>query len=241
MDQMLYEGKAKKVFKTEQANVLKIQYKDSLTALNAQKLGSFVGKGTLNKKITTILFHLLKEKNIPTHWIKNISENEMLVHKLKMIPLEVVIRNVLAGSTAKKFGIKEGYELPKPLVEFYYKKDELSDPFASDDQLEILNISNHQEMKELKELGLKINEVLLHVFNRIGIRLVDFKIEFGRDVNGSILLGDEITPDCCRLWDFKTNEKLDKDRFRRDLGKVAESYQEVFNRLIRIYPLESEV
>lgn len=231
--EFLYEGKAKRIFQVKGENdLLWIEFKDSLTAFNAQKKGSFEEKGVVNKRIALLTFRYLKSRGIPSHVVADLSEREMVCEKLSIIPLEVVVRNWLAGSTAKKFALDEGTALEQPLVEFYYKKDELNDPFVSDDQALMLKTVEKQEtLNELKIKALEVNKALSDFFKAIGIRLIDFKIEFGFDKNGKILLGDEITPDSCRLWDLTTLEKLDKDRFRRDLGKVAESYLEVLNRI----------
>ncbi|GIL18400.1 MAG: phosphoribosylaminoimidazole-succinocarboxamide synthase [Oligoflexia bacterium] len=228
---LLYEGKAKKIYETDQPHVVLVEYKNSLTAFNALKKGEFEGKGQINRDVTSLIFRELTKSGIPTHWIQDVGLTEMLVHQVSIIPIEVVVRNILAGSTAKKFGINEGKVLHKPLVEFYYKNDNLQDPFMSDDQALMMGIVIEKDIAEMKDLALKINEQLKMIFEKIGIRLVDFKIEFGKKLNGQIVLADEITPDCCRLWDVKTNEKLDKDRFRRDLGYVKESYEEVLQRL----------
>lgn len=229
--EMLYEGKAKKVFATDNSDVLMLEFKDSLTAFNAQKKGSFGGKGRINREIASLIFKELKRQGIDSHFIGDIDDTRMQVRKVRIIPLEVVIRNILAGSTAKKLGIEEGRPLPRPLVEFYYKDDALNDPFVSDDQAVILGMAKESELVDLKFKALKINEILISLFHSIGIKLIDFKLEFGVTSRGEIVLADEITPDCCRLWDEKTGEKLDKDRFRRDLGKVEESYSEVLGRL----------
>lgn len=225
---LVYEGKAKKVFEVENHPQLYwLEFKDSLTAFNALKKGSFENKGALNHKITSIIFKYLNSMGINSHWVRNISLTEMIVQKLEMIPLEVVVRNVLAGSTAKKFQIEEGQPLETPLVELYYKEDKLGDPFLNDEQALMMKAAHNQnELDQLKETALKINQHLIHFFDEMGIQLIDFKIEFGR-LNNQIILADEITPDSCRLWDKKTNEKLDKDRFRRDLGNVKESYEKV--------------
>lgn len=228
---LLYEGKAKKIYATENPQVVMMEFKDSLTAFNAQKKGSFAGKGAINRDIATLIFKVLKEKGIPSHFIDDVDENSMLTQKVDIIPLEVVVRNYLAGSTAKKMGKEEGEKLHRPLVEFYYKKDELNDPFMSDDQILIFGLAREEELKALKSKAYKINDVLVELFNLIGITLIDFKIEFGKTPNGEILLADEITPDCCRLWDMKTGEKMDKDRFRRDLGGIETYYAEVLKRL----------
>ena len=230
-DKLLYEGKAKKIYSSDQPHILRVEFKNSLTAFNALKKGSFENKGQLNRDIASLLFRQLKKDGVASHWINDDGEINMIVHEVKIIPLEVVIRNTLAGSTAKKLGIEEGRVLAKPLVEFYYKDDSLADPFVSDDQILMMGIATENEIQELKSLGLKINKVLKDLFSKVNINLIDFKIEFGRDIHGKILLADEITPDCCRLWDTKTQEKLDKDRFRRDLGRIKESYEEVLRRL----------
>jgi phosphoribosylaminoimidazole-succinocarboxamide synthase len=228
---LLYEGKAKKIYATENPQVVMMEFKDSLTAFNAQKKGSFAGKGAINRDIATLIFKVLKEKGIPSHFIDDVDAHSMLTQRVDIIPLEVVVRNYLAGSTAKKMGKEEGEKLHRPLVEFYYKKDELNDPFMSDDQILIFGLAREEELKALKSKAYKINDVLVELFNLIGITLIDFKIEFGKTPNGEILLADEITPDCCRLWDIKTGEKMDKDRFRRDLGGIETYYAEVLKRL----------
>ena len=228
----IYEGKAKKIYAIpEHDDQFLVEYKDSLTAFNALKKGSFEEKGRINRDITSLIFRYLKKNGVESHWVRDEDPNFMVVEKVDIVPLEVVVRNTLAGSTAKKLGIEEGKVLSKPLVEFYYKKDELADPFVSDDQVLMMEIASEKEIAELKSQALKVNALLQKLFLQMGIQLVDFKIEFGRTKNGKILLADEITPDCCRLWDQKTGEKLDKDRFRRDLGQVRESYLEVLSRL----------
>ncbi len=232
--QLLYEGKAKRIYATENSAEVVVEYKDSLTAFNAQKLGSFAGKGAVNMQITTLIFQELAKKGVKTHWIRNLGSIEMLVKKVSIIPLEVVVRNFLAGSTAKKLGIEEGRKLEKPLVEFYYKDDALGDPFLSDDQALMMKVATEVELFELKSVALQVNDVLKNLMARAGLDLIDFKIECGKADDGTILLADEISPDCCRLWDQKTGEKMDKDRFRRDLGKVEESYQEVYKRLSEV-------
>ena len=230
--EMLYEGKAKKIFSIPgEPNKVRVEYKNSLTAFNALKKGEFEQKGEINREITSLIFQYLKKNGVASHWVSDLSPTEMIVQKVNIIPLEVVVRNILAGSTAKKLGIEEGKKLHKPGVEFYYKDDALGDPFLSDDQALMLELATEQELKELKSKALKINELMRDLFHQAGIELVDFKIEFGKDLKNEILLADEISPDCCRLWDLKTQEKLDKDRFRRDLGQIKESYQEVLKRL----------
>jgi phosphoribosylaminoimidazole-succinocarboxamide synthase len=230
--ELLYEGKAKKIYSIPgEPNKVRVEYKNSLTAFNALKKGEFEQKGEINREITSLIFQYLKNHGVASHWVSDLGPVEMIVQKVNIIPLEVVVRNILAGSTAKKLGIEEGKKLQKPLVEFYYKNDALADPFLSDDQALMLEVATEQELKELKAKALTINELMRDLFRRAGIELVDFKIEFGKDLKNEILLADEISPDCCRLWDLKTQEKLDKDRFRRDLGQIKESYQEVLKRL----------
>lgn len=233
--EMLYEGKAKRIYATSEAGHLILEFKDSLTAFNALKKGSFAGKGQVNRDIATLIFKELIQNGIGSHFVESLGQTDMKVRQVKIIPLEVVVRNVLAGSTAKKMGIEEGRVLPRPLVEFYYKDDALADPFVSDDQILVLGITGEKEIQELKAQALKVNQVLTQLFLKIGLKLVDFKLEFGKleagPDAGKIVLADEITPDCCRLWDVETGEKMDKDRFRRDLGKVDESYQTVLARL----------
>lgn len=231
-DEMIYEGKAKKVFKHKQnPHWVIIEFKDSLTAFNALKKGSFENKGQVNRDIASLIFRYMKKNSIPSHWVSDLGKIEMVVEKVEIIPLEVVVRNILAGSTAKKLGIEEGKILKAPLVEFYYKNDALADPFVSDEQILMMNLVNEQEIADLKKKALKVNQVLKEMWAQAGLDLVDFKIEFGKNHKGEILLADEITPDCCRLWDQKTKEKMDKDRFRRDLGQVKETYEAVLQRL----------
>ena len=215
MAELLYEGKAKKVFATADPNEVVIYYKDDATALNGAKHGTIVDKGIMNNTITTFFFDLLAKNGIPHHIIKKLSAREQLCKKVKIIPVEVVCRNIAAGSLAKKMGVEEGYVLHRPLVEFYYKSDELDDPMIS----------------PIREMALKINAVLKDFLATRKVRLIDFKTEYGVDKDGNIILADEITPDCARLWDWDTNEKLDKDRFRRDMGGVEEAYHEIIRRL----------
>lgn len=231
--ELLYEGKAKKIFATSRPGELIQEFKDSLTAFNAQKKGSFKGKGSINLKITGCIFNYLASKGMRTHLLKILDDQNMLVEKLEMIPLEVVVRNRAAGSFSKRLGVPEGQPLAAPLVEFYYKKDELGDPLLTEDHIEALALAKRFEVSELKEKALLVNKHLKTIFQEIGIDLIDFKIEFGRTVQGQIVLADEISPDSCRLWDSQTSEKLDKDRFRRDLGKVEESYQLVCDKILK--------
>ncbi|KYD10225.1 phosphoribosylaminoimidazolesuccinocarboxamide synthase [Heyndrickxia sporothermodurans] len=228
---LLYEGKAKRIFGTERDGVLLVEYKDSATAFNGEKKSEITGKGQLNNEISSLIFASLKESGIDSHFIEKISAYEQLVQQVSIIPLEVVTRNIVAGSLSKRLGIKEGTPLKHPIVEFYYKNDDLGDPLITEDHVEVLEIASPQELTLLKQKAIKINEVLSNLFSKLGIHLVDFKLEFGKDSNGEILLADEISPDTCRLWDKKTNQKLDKDVFRRDLGDLTTVYQEILNRL----------
>lgn len=231
MAEMLYEGKAKKVFATENTNEVVIYYKDDATAFNGLKKGTIMDKGIMNNTITTFFFDLLGKNGIPHHQIKKLSDRESLCKKVHIIPLEVVTRNIAAGSLAKKMGVEEGYVLKKPIIEFCYKNDDLGDPMINDDYAEAFGIATDAQVQEIKALTLKINDILKQFLAERKIRLVDFKMEFGTDADGKIILADEITPDTARLWDWDTNEKLDKDRFRRDLGNVEEAYHEVIRRL----------
>ena len=225
---LLYEGKAKTIFSVlEDENLLWQEFKNSLTAFNGVKKGEFDVKGTLNRDISAKIFNYLKSNNIPSHMIELVGENVMITKKLKMIPLEVVMRNIVAGSLKKKFNLEEGKEINPALVEFYFKNDELNDPFISDDHILMLEIINSKQIEQIKELGLAVNKNLKAFFAKVGIDLVDFKIEIGFDNEGQILLADEISPDSCRLWDAKTKEKFDKDRFRYDLGDVKTGYIEI--------------
>lgn len=228
---LLYEGKAKMLFKTENSNVLRVEYLDQATALNGSRKDIVEGKGKLNNQITSLIFEELKQKKIQNHFIKKISKDEQLIEALEMIPLEVVIRNVSAGSFAKRLAISEGQPLPFPVLEFYYKDDTLDDPIINDDHVKVLQLATKQELERIKHEAHKINVVLIALFKEIGIQLIDFKIEFGKREDGTILLADEITPDTCRLWDEKNHEHLDKDVYRRNLGEIVPVYQEVLERL----------
>ncbi len=230
----IYEGKAKILYSTENANLLVQYFKDDATAFNAQKKAVIEGKGVLNNVISEFIMLKLAHENIPTHFVKRLDKREQLIKKVKIIPLEVIIRNISAGSMAKRLGIEEGRELLAPIFEICYKDDALGDPLINDDHaINVLKIINKNQLQEIKDYSLKINEILQKIFKDIKIKLVDFKIEFGFDIENKnqILLADEISPDSCRLWDENTSEKLDKDRFRRDLGGLVEAYQEVANRL----------
>ena len=228
--EQLYEGKAKKVFKTDVEDVLIVAYKDDATAFNGLKKGTIVGKGVVNNKMSNHLFKILEEAGIPTHFVEELSDRETAVKKVEIVPLEVIVRNVAAGSFSKKLGIEEGTKLLAPTLEFSYKDDALGDPFINDYYAIAIGVATREEIDRITELTFKINEVLKNYFINIGIELIDFKIEFGR-YHGEVILADEISPDTCRLWDMETHNKLDKDRFRRDLGNVEDAYREVFKRL----------
>jgi len=231
---LLYEGKAKRLYKTEDSNLLISEFKDDLTAGNAAKKGSEEGKGALNCKISTQLFALLEKGGIKTHLVKTLDENNQLVKKVDIIPIEVVVRNIATGSLTKRLGIKDGTVLPFTLVEFYYKEDALNDPILNDEHCIMMDlVKSESDLEELKRLGREINTILKRFFSERRLNLVDFKVEFGVDSEGSILLADEISPDSCRFWDMDTNEKLDKDIFRQDLGNVKVAYQEVLNRILK--------
>lgn len=228
MKEKLYEGKAKVLYATEDPNKVVQFFKDDATAFNAQKRGTIVEKGIMNNAISSRIFTELEKIGVPTHFVEKLSDREMLVHKLDIVPVEVVIRNVIAGSLSKRMGRPEGEILAHPIVELYFKDDALGDPMINDDHVAVFKLATPAEMTEIRKQALKVNEFLRNFFDKRGITLVDFKLEFGR-CNGKILLGDEITPDGCRLWDKKTGEKLDKDRFRRDLGNVEDAYHRVLD------------
>ncbi len=229
--ELLYEGKGKRLYRCEDEDLLISEFKDDLTAFNAQKRGNEEGKGALNCQISTKLFKLLEENGIKTHLIDTISSNEQLVKKVEIIPLEVVVRNIATGSLVKRLGIEDGKVLPFALVELYYKDDDLGDPLVNDEHCQLLDIANESEIEELKRLGREINVILKSFFAKRDLKLVDFKVEFGKDRDGNILLSDEISPDSCRFWDAKSDEKLDKDRFRQGLGGVKMAYEEVLRRI----------
>lgn len=228
---LLYQGKAKRVYATNDESVVWLEYTDQATAFNGEKKADIQGKGTLNNEITSLLFMKLQEEGVPSHFIKKISATEHLAKKVSIIPLEVVVRNVYAGSLSKRLGVEEGVQLKKPIVEFYYKNDDLGDPLLTDAHISILELASDDEIKEITEKALKVDDVLSSFFASINIRLIDFKLEFGKTENGEILLADEISPDTCRLWDSNTGEKLDKDVFRRDLGNVTDAYEQILSRL----------
>lgn len=231
---MLYEGKAKQIFETDNPEEVIVRFKDDATAFNAQKKGSFDLKGEMNNAITTLIFEYLAEKGIPTHFIKKLDEREQLVKKVKIIPLEMVVRNYAAGSMAKRLGVEEGIKSPVTIFDLCYKKDELGDPLINDHHAVFLGAATYEELDEMYELTADINELLIELFDKMNIILVDFKIELGKTSDGKIILADEISPDTCRLWDKDTMKKLDKDRFRRDLGEVTEAYVEIYERLKKV-------
>ena len=230
-EELLYEGKAKKLFITEDPQILRVEYKDDATAFNGKKFDRLRDKGRLNNAITVFFFEHLEKKDIPSHFVRKISETEQLVRRVKIIPLEVVVRNVAAGSLSKRIGWEEGKELPHPIVEFYYKDDDLGDPLLAEEHIRLLELASEAQIEELKKRGLAVNEALESLMLSKGIRLIDFKLEFGLDQKGEILLADEISPDTCRFWDIESGKILDKDRFRRDLGGVTEAYLEIHQRL----------
>lgn len=228
--EMLYEGKAKKVYKTDNEDLYIVDYKDDATAFNGAKKGTISGKGVINNKMTNLVFKYLNENGINTHLVEELSERETLVKKVEIVPLEVIIRNIAAGSFSAKYGVPEGTELKNPIVEFSYKNDALNDPMINNSQIEAIGIATAEEIEEITESVKKVNELLQKFFLECNIILVDFKVEYGRCKEG-IILADEISPDTCRLWDKDTREKLDKDRFRRDLGGVEDAYNEVWRRI----------
>ncbi|MFI3200185.1 MAG: phosphoribosylaminoimidazolesuccinocarboxamide synthase [Eubacteriales bacterium] len=227
---LLYEGKAKKVYTTVDADVLIVDYKDDATAFNGEKKGTIVGKGVVNNRMSNHIFQILEKEGVPTHFIEELSDRETAVKKVEIVPLEVIIRNVAAGSFSKRLGVEEGTPFKEPTVEFSYKNDDLGDPLINDHFAVALELATWEEIELLKKYAFQVNNVLKAYFLQADMKLIDFKIEFGR-YKGEIILADETSPDTCRLWDVHTNEKLDKDRFRRDMGNVEEAYNEVFKRL----------
>ena len=230
--EQLYEGKAKKVFKTDDPELLIVEYKDDATAFNGLKKGTISGKGVINNEMSNRLMQMLEKKGIPTHFVKELDSRQTLVKKVSIVPLEVIVRNISAGSFAKHYGVEEGIVFEHPTIEFSYKNDDLGDPLINSNHARALKLATREEIDTIVSLAFQVNDALKAFFLEIGIKLVDFKLEFGRLADGSIVLADEISPDTCRLWDKETNEKLDKDRFRRDLGNVEGAYQEVMRRLL---------
>ena len=230
--EQLYEGKAKKVFATDDANLVIVDYNDDATAFNGEKKGTITGKGVINNVMSNHMFQLLEQQGVPTHFVEQLSERETLVKKVSIVPLEVIIRNISAGSFAKRFGVEEGIVFDEPTIEFSYKNDELGDPLMNAYHAIALKAATREEIETIKAMAFKVNEVMKQYFDTLNVILVDFKLEFGKTADGKIVLADEISPDTCRLWDKTTKEKLDKDRFRRDMGGVEEAYQEIMKRVM---------
>lgn len=229
---MLYEGKAKKVYATNDPELYIVDYKDDATAFDGKKKGSILGKGAINNRVTNHLMKLLKKSGVPTHFVEELSERETLVKKVEIVPLEVIVRNIAAGSLAKRLGLEEGVKLNSTVLEFCYKDDALGDPMVNDYHIAAMGWATEEELELISDISLKVNDVLTEYLKEVNIELIDFKLEFGRLPDGRIVLADEISPDTCRFWDSKTHEKLDKDRFRRDLGGVEDAYKEVLKRLL---------
>ena len=230
--EQLYEGKAKKVFRTDDPELYIVDYKDDATAFNGLKKGTITGKGVINNVMSNHMFQLLEQQGVPTHFVEQLSERETLVKKVSIVPLEVIIRNISAGSFAKRFGVEEGIVFDEPTIEFSYKNDELGDPLMNAYHAIALKAATREEIETIKAMAFKVNEVMKQYFDTLNVILVDFKLEFGKTADGKIVLADEISPDTCRLWDKTTKEKLDKDRFRRDMGGVEEAYQEIMKRVM---------
>lgn len=228
--ELLYEGKAKRVYTTDDPDVVIVSYKDDATAFDGQKKGTITGKGAINNRMTNHIFKLFEAEGIPTHLVEELNDRETAVKKVEIVPLEVIVRNVSAGSFAKKMGMEEGIKLGRPTLEFSYKNDDLHDPFINDYYALALNLATQEEIDVIAAYTFQVNEIMQRYFDSLGIELIDFKIEYGR-FHGEIILADEVSPDTCRLWDKETHEKLDKDRFRRDLGNIEDAYEEVFKRL----------
>ena len=229
---MLYEGKAKKVYATENPELYIVSYKDDATAFNGLKKGTIAGKGVINNRVTNYMMQMLEKNGVPTHFVEEISDSETVVKKVQIVPLEVIIRNISAGSFAKRYGVEEGIPFESPTIEFSYKNDDLGDPLINEYHALALKLATREEIDTIKTLAFKTNELMKDFFKKINVDLVDFKLEFGRLSDGTIVLADEISPDTCRFWDSRTHEKLDKDRFRRDLGNVEGAYQEMMRRIL---------
>ncbi len=229
----LYEGKAKKVYATTDENLCIVSYKDDATAFNGLKKGTIAGKGVVNNRMTNMLMQILEKAGVPTHFVEELSDRDTVVKKVQIVPLEVIIRNVSAGSFAKRYGVEEGIVFDEPTIEFSYKNDDLGDPLINSYHALALHLATKEEIETIKKYAFKVNEVLKAYFLHLGVKLIDFKLEFGRLPDGTIVLADEISPDTCRFWDAKTNEKLDKDRFRRDMGGVEDAYAEIFKRVTK--------
>ena len=229
--EQLYEGKAKKVYATDDPALVIVSYKDDATALDGLKKGTIVGKGVVNNRMSDFLFGLLEKNGVPTHFVRELNDREALVKKVSIVPLEVILRNISAGSFAKRYGVEEGIVFAEPTIEFSYKNDELHDPLINSYHALALGLATKEEIETIKTLAFRVNEILKAYFLSLNVRLVDFKLEFGRLPDGTIVLADEISPDTCRFWDAKTGEKLDKDRFRRDMGGVEDAYREMMKRV----------
>ena len=229
--EQIYEGKAKKVYRTEDPDLYIVAYKDDATAFDGQKRGTILGKGVVNNRMTNLLMQMLEKQGIPTHYVEELSDRETVVKRVEIVPLEVIVRNVSAGHFAQRYGVEEGIEFDEPTIEFSYKNDALGDPLLNSYHAKALKLATQAEIDEIIRMAFRVNAALKAFFLSVGVRLVDFKLEFGRTGDGTIVLADEISPDTCRLWDKDTNEKLDKDRFRRDLGHVEEAYQEMMRRI----------
>lgn len=227
----LYEGKAKKVFATEDDNLVIVSYKDDATAFDGTKKGTITGKGVVNNRMSNFLMQILEKEGVPTHFVEELNDRETVVKKVSIVPLEVIIRNISAGSFAKRFGVEEGIVFDEPTIEFSYKNDDLHDPLMNAYHAIALKLATREEIEQIKSMAFKINDVLKAYFLKLGVKLVDFKLEFGKTADGTIVLADEISPDTCRFWDAQTNEKLDKDRFRRDMGGVEDAYKEMMHRV----------
>ncbi|OQY33809.1 MAG: phosphoribosylaminoimidazolesuccinocarboxamide synthase [Spirochaetaceae bacterium 4572_59] len=228
---MIYEGKAKQVYATDNSDYVIITYKDDATAFNGEKKGQITEKGVFNNSITSILFKMLEEAGVPTHFEKKLNDRDQLCKKVSIIPLEVIVRNVIAGSMAKRLGIKEGTEIPNTILEICYKNDDFADPLINDHHAVAMGLATYDELKSIYKMTSKINKIMCEFFDKQGTRLIDFKLEFGKTSDGTIILADEISPDTCRFWDKATGRKLDKDRFRRDMGDIQEAYKEILSRL----------
>ena len=227
----LYEGKAKKVFETDTEGVVVVSYKDDATALDGLKKGTITGKGAINNRMSNYLMQLLEKEGIPTHFVEELSDRETAVKKVSIVPLEVIVRNISAGHFAQRYGVEEGIVFEEPTIEFSYKNDDLHDPLLNAYHAVALGLADKSEIQHIKSLAFRINEILKEFFKSKNVKLVDFKMEFGRLPDGTIVLADEISPDTCRFWDYETNEKLDKDRFRRDMGGVEGAYEEIYRRV----------
>ncbi len=230
--EMLYEGKAKRVYATDNPEVLLVDYKDDATAFNGLKKGTILGKGAINNRVTNYMMQLLEKEGVPTHFVSELSDRETLVKKVSIVPLEVIIRNISAGSFAKRYGVEEGIVFTEPTIEFSYKNDDLGDPLINSYHALALGIATKEEIQTITDMAFKVNAVMKAYFKKLNVDLVDFKLEFGKLSDGTIVLADEISPDTCRFWDSETHEKLDKDRFRRDLGNVEDAYKEMMKRIL---------